>query len=58
MINGKEKIELIDTAGWIKKTRLKVHDDSDGVVALQTIREGKTVLRFVHVVVIVIDASR
>lgn len=55
--NG-ETIEVIDTAGWVKKTQLKVHDDSQGVVAAQTMREGKTVLRFVHVVMLVLDGLR
>jgi ribosome-associated GTPase EngA len=55
---GDNVIELIDTAGWIKKTQLKAHDDSDGAVAELTLREGKTVLRFVHVVVLVVDCSR
>lgn len=52
------EIEIIDTAGWIKKTQLKTHDESKGAVAAQTIREGKTVLRFVHIVVLVLDATR
>ena len=53
-----ETMELIDTAGWIKKTQLKAHDDSEGAVAEMTMREGKTVLRFVHVVVLLVDYSR
>ena len=53
-----EIMELVDTAGWIKKTQLKAHDDSEGAVAEMTMREGKTVLRFVHVVVLVIDYLR
>lgn len=53
-----ETIELIDTAGWIKKTQLKAHDDSEGAVADLTMREGKTVLRFVHVVVLLVDCTR
>jgi ribosome-associated GTPase EngA len=57
-VDGKTVMEVIDTAGWIKKTRLKAHDDSQGAVAEMTIREGKTVLRFVHVVLLVVDCSR
>ena len=51
-------MEVVDTAGWIKKTRLKAHDDSDGAVAEMTMREGKTVLRFVHVVLLIVDCER
>lgn len=53
-----DTVELIDTAGWIKKAQLRAHDDSEGIVADMTMREGKTVLRFVHVVVLVIDYSK
>lgn len=52
------KVEIVDTAGWVKKTQLKTHDDSQGMVAAQTMQEGRTVLRFVHVVALVIDAVR
>ena len=55
---GNAVMEVVDTAGWIRKTRLKAHDDSDGAVAEMTMREGKTVLRFVHVVFIIVDCAR
>ena len=55
---GETVMELVDTAGWIRKTRLKAHDDSDGAVAEMTMREGKTVLRFVHIVLLVVDCAR
>ncbi|KAI8109750.1 hypothetical protein M9434_001029 [Picochlorum sp. BPE23] len=51
-------VEIIDTAGWIKKSQLKAHDDSEGAVAELTMREGKTVLRFVHIVLLLIDCTR
>lgn len=51
-------VELVDTAGWVRKARLSAHDDAGGVVAERTLQEGKTVLRFVHVVVLVVDAAR
>lgn len=51
-------VELVDTAGWVRKARLSAHDDSDGAVAAATLEEALTVLRFVHVVVLVIDACR
>ena len=50
--------EFIDTAGWIRRTRLKAHDDSDGAVAAATMREGKTVMRFAHVVLLIVDCVR
>lgn len=56
--DGAVVAELVDTAGWIRRTRLKAHDDSDGAVAEMTMREGKTVMRFVHVVMLVVDCER
>lgn len=58
LYNDTTEIELIDTAGWVKKTRLPAHDDSGGLVAMRTLEEARTVLRFVHVVVLVLDALR
>jgi GTPase len=52
------EIELVDTAGWVRKARLAAHDDAGGAVAERTLKEGRTVLRFVHVVVLVVDAVR
>ena len=55
---GETVMEVVATAGWIRKTRLKAHDESDGAVAEMTMREGKTVLRFVHVVFLIVDCAR
>jgi ribosome-associated GTPase EngA len=52
------EMELVDTAGWVRKARLAAHDDAGGAVAERTLKEGRTVLRFVHVVVLVVDAVR
>ena len=52
------EMELVDTAGWVRRARLSAHDDAGGVVAERTLKEGRTVLRFVHVVVLVVDAVR
>ena len=51
-------VELVDTAGWVRRAKLSSHDDVGGVVADRTLREGRTVLRFVHVVLLVVDAAR
>lgn len=53
-----QDIELVDTAGWIRRARLSSHDDSGGEVAARTLEEGRTVLRFVHVVILVVDVLR
>lgn len=52
------EMELVDTAGWVRRARLAAYDDVGGVVAERTLKEGRTVLRFVHVVVLVVDAVR
>lgn len=51
-------MELVDTAGWLRRAKLAVYDDSDGAVAAQTVEEGRTVMQFVHVVALVVDALR
>ncbi|KAG7670962.1 hypothetical protein Ndes2526A_g01249 [Nannochloris sp. 'desiccata'] len=52
------EMELVDTAGWVRRARLAAHDDVGGVLAERTLKEGRSVLRFVHVVVLVVDAIR
>lgn len=50
-------IEITDTAGWVKRaSRLVAHDDAGGAVASIALAESHTVLQFVHVVVLVVDA--
>ena len=56
--HNEQQIELVDTAGWVRRARLSAHDDSGGVVSTRTLQEGRTVLRFVHIVVLVVDAAR
>jgi small GTP-binding protein len=51
-------VELVDTAGWVRRARLAAHDDAGGAVAARTLEEGRSVLRFVHVVALVVDAVR
>jgi GTP-binding protein len=50
-------VEITDTAGWVKRaSRLVAHDDVGGAVASIALAESHTVLQFVHVVVLVVDA--
>ncbi|KAI7838297.1 hypothetical protein COHA_007867 [Chlorella ohadii] len=51
-------IELVDTAGWIRRTKLAAYDESGGAVAEQTVAEAKSVMQFVHVVALLVDAQR
>lgn len=55
--NSKVTVEITDTAGWVKRaSRLAAHDDVGGAVASIALAESHTVLQFVHVVVLVVDA--
>ncbi|KAL4438212.1 hypothetical protein ABPG77_010573 [Micractinium sp. CCAP 211/92] len=54
---GRE-VELVDTAGWIRRTRLAAYDESGGAVAEQTVAEARSVMQFVHVVAMLVDAQR
>lgn len=51
-----QDVELVDTAGWLKKTSLPRHDESGGQVAAATLRGGHSVLRLAHAVALVVDA--
>lgn len=53
-----QPVELVDTAGWIRRAKLGAYDESGGAVAAQTVEEGRSVMQFVHVVALVVDAVR
>ncbi|KAL4448459.1 hypothetical protein ABPG75_005678 [Micractinium tetrahymenae] len=53
-----QEVELIDTAGWIRRTKLAAYDESGGAVAEQTVAEARSVMQFVHVVALLVDAQR
>lgn len=53
-----QQIEMVDTAGWIRRAKLGQFDDSGGAVAAQTVEEGRSVMQFVHVVALVVDVVR
>ena len=55
--NGRA-VELVDTAGWMRASKLDQYDDVGGVVAGMTVGEGQKALNRVHVVVLVLDALR
>ena len=56
-LDGHRHVELVDTAGWIRKARLSKYDEAGGEITSRTLEEARTVLRFVHVVVLVVDAK-
>lgn len=56
--DGGHSIELVDTAGWVRRARLAAHDDVGGRIVESAMGECRTVLRFVHVVALVVDAAR
>jgi small GTP-binding protein len=62
--DGGGLVELVDTAGWVRRVaRLPTAADDDGAgpaaaLAAAALGEAATVLRFVHVVLLVVDAER
>lgn len=56
--DGAHSLELVDTAGWVRRARLAAYDDVGGRIVESAMGECRTVLRFVHVVVLVVDAAR
>lgn len=52
------KVELVDTAGWLKKAALPAHDDVGGYLAAMTLWQGKRAMHAVHVVVLMLDAVK
>lgn len=50
-------IDLVDTAGWLKRTKASNYDETGGAVTTRTLEEARTVLRFVHIVILVVDAK-
>jgi predicted GTPase len=55
---GGRAVELVDTAGWMRASKLEQYDDVGGAVAGMTVQEGQKALNRVHVVVLVLDALR
>ncbi|EFN56363.1 hypothetical protein CHLNCDRAFT_144853 [Chlorella variabilis] len=53
-----QEVELVDTAGWIRRTKLANYDESGGAVAQQTVAEARGVMQFVHAVALLVDAAR
>lgn len=52
-----QEIEVIDTAGWIKRQKLPRYDDSGGTVARAASLIGKSTLRLANVVALIIDST-
>jgi GTPase len=50
-------LELVDTAGWVRRARLAGHDEAGGAVAAAALLEGRHVMHFVHIVALVVDAA-
>ncbi|KAK9817190.1 hypothetical protein WJX72_010848 [[Myrmecia] bisecta] len=48
-------IELVDTAGWMRRTRLTQFDDSGGAIAEQALKEGERSMHLAQVVLVVVD---
>lgn len=52
-------LELVDTAGWVRRARLAAHDpDAGGVLTQRSLAEGAAAMHSAHVVILVIDATR
>jgi len=51
------KLELVDTAGWMRQTRLDRYDDVGGAVAKMAAHERIRSIRLAHAVALVIDAD-
>lgn len=50
------RVEMVDTAGWMRGTRLDRYDDVGGAVAKMAALERQRSLRLAHVVALVVDA--
>jgi len=53
----RQDIEVIDTAGWIKRQKLPRYDDSGGTVARAASLIGKSTLRLANVVALIVDST-
>lgn len=52
-------LELVDTAGWVRRARLAAHDpDAGGVLTQRSLAEGAAAMHSAQVVVLVLDATR
>lgn len=51
-------VELMDTAGWIRRTRFSNFDECNGKVTLVSQLKSKEAMKFTHVVVLVVDAAQ
>eukprot|EP00955_Chlamydomonas_euryale_P006715 71475-Chlamydomonas_euryale.AAC.1 len=51
-------MELVDTAGWVGRTRTPSFDDVGGAVADLALRETRRALASCHVALLVVDAER
>ncbi|DBA81670.1 TPA: hypothetical protein ACH3X1_007420 [Trebouxia sp. C0004] len=50
-------IDLIDTAGWMRRNRLHNYDESGGAVAEQTLQQGQRSMHMAAVVVLLVNAE-
>lgn len=54
-----QRFELVDTAGWVRKTRLAAHDpDAGGVLTQRALAEGAAAMQGAHVVIQLVDGHR
>ncbi|GMH33061.1 hypothetical protein BSKO_00895 [Bryopsis sp. KO-2023] len=50
-------VEIVDTAGWMRRTRMSDVDESGGKLAFVSQHKAKDSMNFCHVVVLVVDVA-